>query len=51
MAAFWLTPPPGMGFETVTAALPEEATSDARMVIAISLVLRFTVEARGDPFQ
>jgi hypothetical protein len=51
VAAFWLTPPPGIGFETVTAAVPGDATSDASTVIAISPVLRFTVDVRGAPFQ
>jgi hypothetical protein len=51
VAAFWLIPPPGIGFDTVTAALPGDATSDASTVIAISPVFKFTVEVRGAPFQ
>lgn len=35
VAAFWLTPPPGPGFETVTCATPALATSEGKIASAI----------------
>ena len=43
--------PPGSGFDTVTAAIPAVATSDARTVTASCCVVEFKTLVRIDPFQ
>jgi hypothetical protein len=51
VAAVWLKPPPGGGFEMVICAIPGLATSDASTAMATWFVLTFTTALRGDPFQ
>src|SRR3984957_4273302 len=43
--------PPGSGFETMTAAMPDVATSDARITTASCPVVVFRTLVRIDPFQ
>jgi hypothetical protein len=51
VAAFWLKPPPGAGFDAVICASPGLATSEAKIVSAIWLVFELTMPVRGEPFQ
>src|SRR5579863_3037176 len=50
-AALIVIPPPGSGLETVTSEVPGDAMSEARTVMAIWPVERFTVAERAEPFQ
>jgi hypothetical protein len=50
-AALMLIPPPGSGFEIVISEVPGVAMSEARTVIAIWPVFKFTVADRAEPFQ
>src|ERR1700722_427219 len=43
--------PPGSGLDTVTAAIPELATSDAKITTASCPVVEFRTLVRTDPFQ
>lgn len=51
VAEFWLSPPPGAGFEAVICAIPGVATSEAKTARAIWFVFTFTTPDRGEPFQ